>query len=81
MVRRSTPRGRQTWKTFINNHARQVFAMDFLTQTTAFFAVVYIFVVMELGSRRIVATNATLGLANIPGRPGRGAGAVRGGTR
>ncbi|MBN1610636.1 MAG: hypothetical protein JW940_28660 [Polyangiaceae bacterium] len=59
MVRRSTARGGQTWKTFINNHARQVFAVDFLTQTTAFFAVVYIFVVMEVGSRRIVATNAT----------------------
>jgi putative transposase len=74
MVRRSTPRGRQTWKTFIQTypmlplslrssehgaHAQQVFAVDLLTQTTAFFAVVYVFVVMEVGSRRIVAINAT----------------------
>jgi transposase InsO family protein len=36
-----------------------VFAVDLLTQTTAFFAVVYVFVVMEVGSRRIVAINAT----------------------
>ena len=59
MVRSREPDGRQTWKTFIKNHAHQVFAVDFLTQTTAFFAVVYIFVVMEVGSRRIVAVNAT----------------------
>jgi hypothetical protein len=59
MVRSREPRGGQTWKTFIQNHAHQVFAVDFLTQATAFFAVVYIFVVMEVGSRRIVAINAT----------------------
>ena len=43
MVRRVEPRAGQTWKTFIKNHAAQIFAVDFLTQTTAFFAVVYIF--------------------------------------
>jgi putative transposase len=32
MVRRREPRGGQTWKTFVNNHARQIFAVDFLTQ-------------------------------------------------
>ena len=64
MVRRIEPRGRQRWKTFIQNHAHQVFALDLLTQTTAFFAVVYIFVVMEVRSRRIVAINAT----TSPGR-------------
>ena len=79
MVRNREPRGGQTWKTFIQTspmlplslrssehgaHAHQVFAVDFLTQTTAFFAVVYIFVVMEVGSRRIVAINTT----TSPGR-------------
>jgi hypothetical protein len=59
MVRIREPRGGQTWKTFIKNHGPQVFAVDFLTQTTAFFVTVYIFVVMEVGSRRIVAINAT----------------------
>jgi putative transposase len=59
MVRRREPRGGQTWKTFIKNHAAQIFAVDFLTQTTAFFAVVYIFVVMEIASRRIVLINVT----------------------
>jgi hypothetical protein len=59
MVRRRDPRGGQTWKTFIKNHAAQIFAVDFLTQTTAFFTVVYIFVVMEIASRRIVLINVT----------------------
>jgi hypothetical protein len=53
------PEGGQTWKTFIKNHAAQTFAVDFLTQTTAFFAVVYVFVVMEIASRRIVLINVT----------------------
>jgi hypothetical protein len=53
------PRGDQTWRTFIRNHAKEVWACDFLTQYTALFAVVYVFVVMEIGSRRIVYVNAT----------------------
>jgi putative transposase len=59
MVRRREPRGGQTWKTFVNNHASQMFAIDFLTQFTVFFTVVYIFVVIEIASRRIVLINAT----------------------
>jgi hypothetical protein len=59
MVNSGEPRGGQTWKTFIKNHAGQIFAVDFLTQTTAFFAVVYVFVVMEIASRRIVLINVT----------------------
>ena len=74
MVRSREPRGGQTWKTFIKTspmlptslrsfehgaHGPQVFAVDFLTQTTTFFVTVYIFVVMEIGFRRIVAINAT----------------------
>jgi hypothetical protein len=31
MERRREPRGGQTWQTFIQNHAGQVFAVDFLT--------------------------------------------------
>ena len=34
------PRKTQTWCTFIQNHSNQVWACDFLTQHTAFFAVV-----------------------------------------
>jgi putative transposase len=60
MVPRSEgPRDGQTWRTFIKNHAHQMWACDFLTQHTAYFSVVYIFVIMEIGSRRIVHWNAT----------------------
>ncbi len=55
--RRGSPRGDQTWRTFIHNHAREVWACDFLTQYTALFTVVY--VIMEIGSRRIVHVNVT----------------------
>jgi hypothetical protein len=41
------------------NHATQIYACDFLTQYTALFSVAYIFVVMEIASRRIVLINVT----------------------
>lgn len=60
MVQRTDgPRKTQTWHTFIQNHAKEVWACDFLTQYTAFFAVVYVFVIVEVGSRRIVHENVT----------------------
>jgi putative transposase len=59
MVSRRKPRGGQTWKTFIRNHASQIFAVDFLTQPTALFTVVYVFVIIEIASRRIVLINVT----------------------
>jgi len=57
--RGSAPRGKQTWRTFIRNHAEGVWACDFLTQCTAFYAVAYVFVIMEIRSRRIVHVNVT----------------------
>jgi hypothetical protein len=59
MVKRRRSHDRQAWKTFTRNHGHEIFACDFLTQHTAFFAVIYIFVVMELGTRRIVHINVT----------------------
>lgn len=59
MVSRRKPRDGQTWRTFVKNHAKQIYACDFLTQHTALFTVVYIFVVMEIASRRIVLINVT----------------------
>jgi putative transposase len=49
----------QNWRTFLENHAREIYACDFVAQWTATFRVVYIFVVMELGTRRIVHANVT----------------------
>ena len=60
MVRKSNgPRGAHTWRTFIRNHAKEVWACDFAVQHTALFAIVYVFVVMEIASRKIVCANVT----------------------
>jgi putative transposase len=59
MVRRPSPRGGQSWRRFVTNHSGEVFACDFLVQYTARFEVVYVFVVMEVASRRIALVNAT----------------------
>ena len=56
---RRGPRDSQTWRTFVKNHAKEIFACDFLTQHTITFRVFYIFVVMQVGSRRIVHFNIT----------------------
>jgi transposase InsO family protein len=50
----------QTWRTFLKNHAPEVYACDFLVQWTATFRLVYVFIVMELRSRRVVHANITL---------------------
>jgi putative transposase len=47
------------WRTFLWNHAQAVLACDFCVVVTARFRVVYVFVVMELGSRRLVHVNVT----------------------
>jgi hypothetical protein len=57
--RRRPPRGDQTWRTFVRHHATELWACDFLTQYTATFTVAYVFVVMEIASRRIVHGNVT----------------------
>jgi putative transposase len=57
--RRHPPRGGQTWRTFVRIHVRELWACDFLGQYTATFAVAYVFVIMEIASRRIVHANVT----------------------
>ena len=41
------------------NHAQEILACDFFTSVTASFRVLYVFVAMEIGSRRILHTNVT----------------------
>jgi hypothetical protein len=60
VARRGSPRGDSSRRTFIRNHDKEIRACDFLTQCTAFFAVVYVFVIREIGSRRIVHVNVTM---------------------
>jgi len=49
----------QHWKTFVRNHAQSIVACDFLVVVTARFRILYVFLVMELGTRRIVHCNVT----------------------
>jgi putative transposase len=49
----------QRWSTLIHNHATDIVACDFLIAVTARFRILYVFVAMEIGSRRILHFNTT----------------------
>ena len=44
----------QTWLTFLHNHASQVWACDFLQTFDILFRALFVFVIVELDSRRVV---------------------------
>ena len=49
----------QRWMTFVRNHAQGMLACDFFVCVTVRFHLLYVFVVMEIGSRRLVHFNVT----------------------
>ncbi len=49
----------QRWSTFVRNHAKAIVACDFFVSVTVTFKVLYVFVAMEVGSRRILHCNVT----------------------
>jgi putative transposase len=49
----------QRWLTFVRNHAKAIVACDFCVVVTATFKTLYVFVVMEHTSRRILHINVT----------------------
>ena len=49
----------QSWATFVRNHAKAIVAADFFTVVTARFRFLYVLVVMEVGTRKIVHVNVT----------------------
>jgi len=49
----------QTWSTFVRNHARELLACDFFVTVTARFRLVYIFVVLDVGTRQLLHWNVT----------------------
>jgi putative transposase len=57
-VKRAKPPS-QTWKTFLANHANQIAAVDFFTIPTINFRVLYCFIVLLHGRRKIVHFNVT----------------------
>jgi putative transposase len=49
----------QTWAAFIKNHAGEIWACDFLQTYDLFFRAVFVYFIIELGSRRIVQYGVT----------------------
>ena len=58
MVRSRKPRS-QTWRTFLENHAKQLVSIDFFTAPTIRFQVLYVFLVLAHDRRRILHFNVT----------------------
>jgi transposase InsO family protein len=50
---------KQTWATFLRNHVSEIWACDFLQTYDLFFRAIFVFVVIELGSRRLVHFGVT----------------------
>jgi transposase InsO family protein len=53
------PRGDQRWSTFLRNHASAIVACDFCVVVTATFRLLYVLIVIEHQTRRIVHCNVT----------------------
>ncbi len=49
----------QGWMTLVRNHAKSIVACDFAVAVTARFRIVYVFVMMEIGSRKLLHVNVT----------------------
>ncbi len=53
------PRGDQRWSTFLKNHAQAIVACDFFVTVTSTFRLLYVMVVLEHHSRRLIHCNVT----------------------
>jgi putative transposase len=58
MVRHPKPPS-QTWRTFLENHCRELVTIDFFTVSTVTFRVLYIFLVLAHDRRKVLHFNAT----------------------
>jgi len=48
-----TSKQRQSWKTFLDNHRKGIWAMDFCVVPTIFFKVLYIFIILSHDRREV----------------------------
>jgi len=58
MVRHRRPPS-QTWRSFLNNHVKDLVSVDFFTLPTATFRVLFVFIVLRHDRRQIVHFNVT----------------------
>jgi transposase InsO family protein len=58
MVRHRKPPS-QTWRTFLENHVKQLVSVDFFVVPTVSFRILYVFLVMAHDRRRVVHFNVT----------------------
>ena len=60
MVKAPGPRrSSQGWRTFLQNQVSAIWTCDFCVQYTVRFTALYIFVIMELGTRKVMQVNVT----------------------
>ena len=53
------------WSTFLKNHATAILACDFLVAVTATFCMLYVFVAIEHGTRRLAHLNFQTAIAAL----------------
>jgi transposase InsO family protein len=61
-VRKYRPRSRrhhQTWRSFLQNHAKELVSVDFFTVPTATFRLLYVFLVLAHERRKVLHFNVT----------------------
>ena len=58
MVKRRGPRS-QTWRTFLDNHGKEIIALDFFTIPTATFQILFVLIILRHDRRRILHVNVT----------------------
>jgi transposase InsO family protein len=56
---RATPSPGQSWKTFLQNHLHETWAVDFLQLYDIWFRPIFAFFILELGTRRVVGVGVT----------------------
>ncbi len=58
MIRHRGPPS-QTWRTFLENHAKDIIALDFFTVPTATFRILFVLIILSHDRRRILHFNVT----------------------
>jgi len=58
MARRQKPPS-QTWRTFLNNHVKELVSTDFFVVPTLSFRVLFVFIVLAHYRRRVIHFNVT----------------------